>query len=268
MSFKSKSAEASSASDPGDGLIGSSVLVAGASGDIGQALIRLLAPNCAKLGAHYCENRVPLDMFAEEAQLDQEHFAVFGSDLSDQESCHRLVDSYAAWAGGIDALVQLTGTVTKPVPWEGLSEDEWNADLRVNLNGPFFLAQRAMAHMKVGGGRVVLASTASAQHGGGTNTLGYGVAKAGVECLVKCLARDGAPHGILVNAVAPGFIQTQFHTRRAHKNAAELKKRAELVPLKRAGLPEDVARLIKYLLSAGGNYITGECMAVSGGDWL
>lgn len=246
----------------------SRVLIAGASGDIGRALIRLLGGSVAKLGAHYFENREPLDKLAAEANLDPERFGVFRGDLRDQATCHALVDSYVAWAGGIDALVQLTGTITNPATWEALSERDWLTDLNVNLSGPFFLAQRAMAQMKVTGGRIVLMSTASARHGGGSNSVAYGVAKAGIECLVKSLARDGAAHRLLVNAIAPGFIQTQFHTRRARRDEAALKRRAELVPLKHAGAPEDIARLIEYLLSAGGNYITGSCITVSGGDWL
>jgi NAD(P)-dependent dehydrogenase (short-subunit alcohol dehydrogenase family) len=82
------------------------------------------------------------------------------------------------------------------------------------------------------------------------------------------LARDGAAHDILVNAVAPGFIETKFHTQVMGRSPEDLKKRAELVPLKRAGRPDDVARMIVYLLSPGGDYITGQCLAVSGGDWL
>ena len=98
--------------------------------------------------------------------------------------------------------------------------------------------------------------------------MAYGVAKAGVECLVKGLAREGASSEILVNAVAPGFIETKFHTDRMERNEQELKERAKLVPLGRAGKPEDVARMVVYLISQGGNYITGECISVSGGDWL
>lgn len=165
-------------------------------------------------------------------------------------------------------LVQLTGDVERPVFWNRISEKEWNMDLATNLSGPFFLAQSAMAHMGKTGGRIVMTSTASAKHGGGGKTLAYGVAKAGVECLIKGLARAGAPNGILVNGVAPGFIPTSFHTDRLKRTSADLKKRARMTLLKRAGRPEDVAHCILYLLSEGGNFITGECISVSGGDWL
>lgn len=138
----------------------------------------------------------------------------------------------------------------------------------MNLSGPFFLAQRAMTYMKKAGGRVIFTSTASARHGGGANSIAYGVAKAGIECLTKALARDGAPHNILVNAVAPGFIATAFHEKRMGRDRDALRARARMNPLKRAGSPADVASIIVYLLSPGASFLTGECIAVSGGDFL
>ncbi len=253
---------------PAEPLQVSRVLVAGASGDIGGALLRQLAASDIRVGAHFHQHRDRLDALASELAWPSDRLQMFGGALDSQAACHALVDQFVGWAGGIDALVQLTGTITNPCAWEDLTEAEWSADLQVNLSGPFFLAQRAMFHMRDGGGRVVLMSTGSARHGGGRNSLAYGVAKAGIECLTKGLARDGAARGILVNAIAPGFIQTQFHVRRARRDAEALRKRAELIPLRRAGTPEDVARLITYILSRGGDYITGECMSVSGGDWL
>jgi 3-oxoacyl-[acyl-carrier protein] reductase len=249
-------------------LPGRRVLVAGASGDIGRAVMRQLAPHDVWLGAHYHERRSSLESLARDLAWPAERLHLLGGPLQQQAACHALVDAFVAWAGGIDAMVQLTGTIANPCSWQDLSEQDWLTDVNVNLSGPFFLAQRAMAHMRGRGGRLVLMSTASARHGGGRNSLAYGVAKAGIECLTKGLARDGAADNILVNAIAPGFIDTQFHVRRAGRDAEAMRKRAELIPLRRAGSPDDVARLIVYLLSSGGDYITGECVSVSGGDWL
>ena len=111
-------------------------------------------------------------------------------------------------------------------------------------------------------------STASAAHGGGQDTLAYGVAKAGIECLIKGLAKGGAAHNILVNALAPGFIDTRFHKYNLGRSKELMNQRARLVPLKRAGRPEDVAHMAEFLLSEGGNFITGEVITISGGDWL
>ena len=113
-----------------------------------------------------------------------------------------------------------------------------------------------------------MTSTASATHGGGTTSLAYGIAKAGVECMVKGLARDCAKHNILVNAIAPGFIMTKFHTERMKRSSEQLKERIELIPLKRAGTVREIAGVILFLLSEDASYITGQVITVSGGDWL
>ena len=133
---------------------------------------------------------------------------------------------------------------------------------------PFFLAQRAILHMKNSGGRIVMTSTVSAAHGGGSTSLAYGVAKAGVECIIKGLARDCAKYNILVNAIAPGFFLTKFHTEKMERTKEQVQERIKLIPLRRAGTTEELARTVMYLLSEGASYITGQVIAISGGDLL
>jgi 3-oxoacyl-[acyl-carrier protein] reductase len=251
----------------------SRVLVAGASSDIGLALLpTLLSMQGVMVGAHCFKGADRLRVaLASLGSFDagKRDAKIFESNLLASRDSFCLVDDFVSWAGGIDVLVQLIGNVSALGNWEELSEDDWNADIAVNLSTPFFLSQRAFKYMKSqGGGRIVLMSTASATHGGGQETLAYGVAKAGIECLVKGLAKGGAPLGILVNGVAPGFIDTRFHRDRLRKNEEAMGRRAQLVPLRRAGLPEDVAHVINFLISPRANYITGETIVVSGGDWL
>ena len=108
-------------------------------------------------------------------------------------------------------MVQLNGNISSVVYWDQLKEQDWRKDIAINLGAPFFVAQRVFGHMKKKGGKVILMSTASAKHGGGSNTMGYGIAKAGVEALTKGMAREGGKYNILVNAIAPGLIKTRFH---------------------------------------------------------
>lgn len=244
------------------------ILVAGASSDIGLALLPKLIKRGAMIGAHCFEGGDRLAIALDEMQVKNQ-VKVFKHRLTTQDECHGLVDNYIAWAGGIDVLIQLTGSVSSQCHWEDLGENDWNADIAVNLSAPFYLAQRTFKYMKTQGrGRIVLMSTASASHGGGQDTLAYGVAKAGVECLVKGLAKGGAPFGILVNGLAPGFIDTRFHRERLGRDVTAMQHRAGLVPIKRAGTPDDVARTVEFLLSPGGDFITGEVITISGGDWL
>jgi len=239
------------------------ILIVGASSDIAGALNGPLVKEGNVVGLHYRGNTAALRRFKEGKLLKK-----FQANLVSANACFRLVDDFVAWAGGIDCLIQLSGDIKEPIHWEGITEEHWNHDLKTNLVMPFFLAQRAIRHMKKSGGRIVLTSTASAGHGGGSTSMAYGVAKAGIECMVKGLARDCAQYNILVNAVAPGFIRTKFHTEKMKRSDKQLDDRARLIPLKRAGTPEEMAGVILFLLSGQSSYITGQVLAVSGGDWL
>jgi 3-oxoacyl-[acyl-carrier protein] reductase len=248
-----------------------SLLIAGASSDIGFELIKRLAAFTEwKIGLHCFKGRKRLEIFLDTLKIPDKNISIFECDLSTQKKSHQLVDTFVEWAGDINGLIQLTGDVASNSNWLDLKENYWNADIAVNLSAPFFLAQQAFAYMQQGnkGGHIIFTSTASAKHGGGQMTLAYTTAKAGIECLTKGLARSGAPYGILVNAIAPGFIETRFHKERLGKNAVMLLERAKMVPLKRAGQPKDIARMVEYLLLEGGNFITGEVINISGGDWL
>ena len=247
------------------------LLIAGASSDIGFELIKRLAafPEW-KIGLHCFRGRKRLENYLKTLSMHDKNINIFECDLSTQTNSHQLVDNFVKWAGDINGLLQLTGDVATNSNWLNLKESSWNKDIAVNLSAPFFLAQKAFSYMQQEkkGGHIIFTSTASAKHGGGKMTLAYTTAKAGIECLTKGLARSGAPYGILVNAIAPGFIDTRFHKDRLGKNEDTLLERAKMVPLKRAGKPEDIARMVEYLLLDGGNYITGEVITISGGDWL
>ena len=104
--------------------------------------------------------------------------------------------------------------------------------------------------------------------GGGATTLAYGVAKAGIEAVVRALAKVCASRGILVNAVAPGFIDTRFHVEAAKRTPAEIEKRQAMVPLGAAGTTEDVAAAVLYLISSQNQFTTGQCLCIDGGDFI
>lgn len=243
--------------------LGKKILIAGASSDIAIPLNKRLVQENAIVGLHYNSNYSSVNEYC-----GKENVLLLQKDLSSAENCFSLVDNYVKWAGGIDGLVLLLGSIRNPVHWEQLNEDDWLFDLNINLLAPFFVTQRAINTMKATGGHIVFTSTASAVHGGGSNSLAYGVTKAGVECMVKGLARDCAKYNILINAIAPGFIDTKFHTKKMKRTEKQMSERAKLVPLARAGTVEEVASVIMFLLSNYSSYITGHILTVSGGDWL
>ena len=247
---------------------GSRILVTGASGGIGEALVKLLCNFSCKIGFHSMRSAIPENLvrYAETNGTLLEKIS--GNFLNSSDS-HDAIHRFCSLWGGIDALVQLHGDANSKQFYD-LKDKDWDEALKINLISPFFLAQTAMKEMRnnSAGGRIVLTSTASAKHGGGINTIPYGTAKAGIECLVKMLAKIGAKDNILVNAVAPGFINTSFHSKRLGKNSEQIEKRKKLIPLGRAGTSEEVARSIVFLLSQSSTFITGETMTISGGDRL
>jgi NAD(P)-dependent dehydrogenase (short-subunit alcohol dehydrogenase family) len=236
------------------------LLVSGASGGIGRALIAMLdrGPHCV-VGAH--RNTSPALKVSVISVMD------FQSSLDSETECVALVDDFVERAGGVDGLVTLSGGITRAAHWHDLEAEEWRADIDRNLNIPFFLARAVMKRMDQGG-RIVLTSTESALHGGSPISMAYSVAKRGTECLVQGLAREGAKKNVLVNAIRPGYIRSGFHQRWQGKNEQDMQARAKMVPLKRGGEPEEVAALIIYLLSGWAEFITGQMLPITGGDWL
>ena len=235
----------------------------GASSDIAVSLNKILIDTDAVTGFHYNKNEDSLKRYK-----NCKNARLFQKDLNSSNACYDLVDEFVRWANGIDCLVQFSGDIREPIHWEKLKEEHWYYDLGINLVMPFFLAQKAIENMKEKGGRIILMSTASASHGGGATSLAYGAAKAGIECVVKGLARDCAKYNILINAIAPGFIRTKFHTEKMKRTDKQLEDRIDMIPLKRSGTTEEIAGVVLFLLSDYSSYITGQAIAVSGGDWL
>jgi len=241
---------------------GMRILVIGGTGGLGRALIAMLAKSdvCA-IGAHGGTQIY---------ESDDPRILPLVKKLGSEADCASLVDTFAEQAGGIDALVALSGAIHYSGHWKDMPADDWERDIGVNLNQPFYLARAAMRHMTAegSGGRIVLNGTESALHGGSAMSFPYAIAKRGTECMVEGLAREGAPDNILVNGVRLGCIRSGFHERWHNKTDAEMDARIDLIPLKRAGEPDEAAALICYLLSGWAGFITGQMIPLTGGDWL
>jgi 3-oxoacyl-[acyl-carrier protein] reductase len=116
---------------------------------------------------------------------------------------------------------------------------------------------------KAGGGKIINISSVGVKFGGSLSTLHYSAAKMALEGISAGLAKAGAQSQILVNAIRPGIIDTPFHI---VKSGQEWDARVRLIPLRRAGMPLDIARMILFLLSPAGDFITGQVFSVSGGE--
>ena len=240
------------------------VLITGASGDIGGSIARFLAKYGAILGIHYGENFPAADALVREIKKEGGRAAYFQKNMLSDDA-GQLVDEFVRKFGGIDILINNAGGIVGYKDFHELDETSWSKTYRLNTQAPFFLAQKSFTYMeKQGGGKIINTSSIAAKYGGSPKSLHYGVAKAALEAMTIGLARFGAPHNILVNAIRGGFIDTQFQRR--FTKGKDLESRIDLVPLKRSGRPDDIAHAVLYLASEAGNFITGEILTVAGGD--
>tara|TARA_R110000787_G_scaffold37079_1_gene94463 strand:+ start:1239 stop:2009 length:771 start_codon:yes stop_codon:yes gene_type:complete len=241
---------------------GMRILVIGGSGGLGKTLIEmLLADSDCVIGAHGATKAY---------KTDDPRVISITQKFRTEDDCISAIDAFVEKAGGIDALVHLSGGIHFSGHWKDMPDTDWMQDMDVNLNHPFYLARRTMQLMKQQGtgGRIVLNGTESALHGGSAQSFPYAIAKRATECMVEGLAREGAGDGILVNGVRLGYIKSGFHQRWHNKTPEDMEARAQLVPLKRGGEPAEAAALMIYLMSGWSRFITGQMIPLTGGDWL
>jgi len=237
-------------------------LVVGGSGGLGAAIVRRLR--------QLDTGTVSVSRRSADSERDASANLAFVANLETAEDCASLISAVEERNGPIDALVVAIGGIEDYSHFSEIGEQAWTRDLWVNLSAPFFLARAAILSMQASGrsGRVILFSTESSRHGSGSHSLAYGAAKAGIDFIVRALAKDCAKDGILVNAISPGFIGSGFHERWQHKSESEIEKRIELIPLRRPGTVDEVAGVVNFMLSQDSAFITGTSVSITGGDWL
>lgn len=240
------------------------VLIAAASSELASGVIPKLLKQECQVGLHYATNKKALESY-----VNNERAKLIQCTITREDDCKRIVEEYVEWAGSIDSLVIFLGNISSTCYWDEISQRQMTEEYLSNAVFPFMLAKYAQQYMKVEkAGRILFVSTASVRRGGGSTTIGYGMAKAALECAVKRLARDLAICGIVVNAVAPGFFDTKFNRERKGLTEEDVANRIAMIPLKRGGRKEEIASTILYMLSEGAGFITGQIITVDGGDFL
>jgi 3-oxoacyl-[acyl-carrier protein] reductase len=185
----------------------------------------------------------------------------FGCDVADPASVDALLAAVTERLGGVYALVNNAG-ITKDGLMMRMKDADWDAVLQTNLTGAFYVCRAASrAMLKAREGRVINLTSIVGIHGQGGQT-NYSAAKAGIIGFTKAYAQEVASRGITVNAIAPGFIESDMTAGFTEEQRAALLER---IPLKRTGLGDDVAGAAAFLASADAAYMTGQVLCVDGG---
>jgi len=238
-------------------------IVTGGSRGIGAAISKELAKNGVKVVINYNSRKeVAEKMIAEINELGSEAYAV-QADVSKLEDAEKLIKEAVDHFGRLDILVNNAG-ITRDRSFKKLSEEDWRTVIDVNLNSVYNTTSFALPHLlESDAGRIISISSIIGQAGGFGQT-NYAAAKAGMIGYTKSLALELAKSGVTVNAIAPGFIDTEM-VQAIPENIRE--SIVAKVPQRRFGQPEEIAKGVIYLCKDG-DYITGQQLNINGGLYM
>ncbi len=248
------------------GVEGRTALVTGAAQGIGAGVARRLAVGGANVGV------LDLNVDSAQAVADEINAAGgsaigLGADVSDREQVQAAVDALVAKFGGLEILVNNAGVLRDNLLFK-MTDDDWSTVMNVHLRGAFLASQIAQKHMVAAKfGRIVSMSSTSAL--GNRGQANYSTAKAGLQGLTRTLAIELGPFGVTANAIAPGFIETAMTKATAERIGTTIEGMREAVagqiPVRRGGLPDDIANAVAFFAAEESGYITGQVLYVDGG---
>lgn len=249
-------------------LDGKVAIVTGSIQGIGKASAEILTENGAAVVINNHFNGDRLEEVAEDIRKKGGQAKAVVADLTKWDEAKKLVDAALEISGQIDILVNNAGGLVKRVPVAEFDEDHFHTVIEVNLKTAFLMCSLVLPYMKAKkSGKIINLSSQAAHDGGGPGSAVYSSSKGGIWTMTKSLAKEVGPDGIRVNCIAPGFIgQTVFHDTFTPKEMHE--KIVGLIPLRRRGIPKDIANVVLFLASELSDYITGQTLEVNGGLYM
>jgi len=248
-------------------LEGRTALVTGSGRGIGRAIALALAEDGANVAVHFNRDRGAAEETSQEIQKLGRRAAVFGAALEDRDALATMVDEAVAELGPIDILVNNAGIASRGNSVVKTDPDELARVVRVHALAPHDLCRLVLPGMRTAErGDIVMVSSAATIHNP-LNGAPYNMGKAAMEALAFTLAKEERRHGIRVNIVAPGLVETEMG-RRLMKASAGIENLRDLdsrMPFGRICQPEDVANAIRYLVSNRASYVTGQRIYIDGG---
>ena len=236
-------------------------MITGATRGIGKQIALTLANEGYNIVLNYRTENDELIQAKNEIESKNVNCLTVQGDVTNFEDCKQMIERAINEFGKIDVLVNNAG-ITKDMLLARMKEEDFKQVIDVNLVGTFNMTKNVISYMmKARSGRIINISSVVgiAGNAGQTN---YSASKAGIIGFTKSLAKEVASRNILVNAVAPGFIETNMTDVLKQEVKDEIAKN---IPLKRMGTPKDVANVVKFLASEDSSYITGQVISVDGG---
>jgi len=239
--------------------MGRVAIVTGGTRGIGEAISLALRDMGMTVAANYAGNTEKAAAFTERTGIRS-----FRWDVGDFEASQAGCAEVAAELGPVDVLVNNAG-ITRDGVIQKMTIDDWNEVIRVNLTGCFNMAKACFPGMRERGwGRIVNIGSINGQ-AGQYGQVNYAAAKAGMHGFTKALAQEGAKYGVTVNALAPGYIDTEMV---AAVPAPVLEKIVAKIPVGRLGHAEEIARGVAFLCGEEGGFVTGSTMSINGGQHM
>ena len=238
-------------------------IVTGAARGLGQAIALELARKGSEMVV--CDVNLEVKKVAEEIGAAGRRAIAMKVDVTKAPEVTQMVDRAIKEFGRIDILINNAG-ICQVVTIEQMTEQDWDRVMAVNVKGVFLCSKAVMGTMKrQRSGRIVNMGSIAGKLGGIVTGANYSVSKAGVICFTKALAREMAPYGVTVNAVAPGVIETDM----THGiTGGDFSNYLRTIPLGTIGSARDVAYAVAFLVSDEARYITGEILDVNGGQLM
>jgi acetoacetyl-CoA reductase len=239
------------------------VVVTGASRGLGRAIAEELSGGGAKVVVNYSRSKDPAEELVNQISESGGEAIAVQADVSDAEQAQKLIDQALERFNRVDVLINNAG-INIDRTLRKLSVEDWDKVIQVDLNSAFYTVHAVLPHMTDQGGGKIINMSSFVGEAGNIGQANYSAAKAGLLGFTKTAAQELARFGITVNAIAPGFIETDMVANIPEEAQQKLRKQ---VPLGRFGKPEEVARAVRYLIEDG-DYITGQSIDINGGIYI
>jgi 3-oxoacyl-[acyl-carrier protein] reductase len=238
-------------------------LVTGAGTGIGRALAIGLARCGSQVVVSYSKSVKEAEGTVATIEEAGGNAVALQADVTSEEQVANLVEKTCSHFGHLDIVVANAGSPIETQPTSKLSASDWEAGLALNCSSAFYCVKHASPRLPDRSGRIILTSSMSARTGAGPGMVTYAAAKGAINNMVRNWAKEFAPRGITVNALAPGIVWSRIHER--HTAPEDYRKLIERIPLGYDGKPEDMVGAVLLLASQDGRYITGQILEVNGG---